>query len=357
MRIENFQSPQAVTPKLEKFLTECLGGVAIDDIHDPQATRIDFSCLRGLLAVEIKSLEGPPQERIENYVDTLRKKPDFPAVFEEVTLTTLANRMSDPEKVMSDALGRIGRTIVTHLKKAENQLLAHTSTFPRKNVLRMVILVNEDHAEYDPDSVLKIVSREMNRQENNTFRYENVDAVWYITERHATVINGRVVQPILTMTGPGIRHCEWKPNLIDFIVRKWSVFNAADFIEDAAETNAYVATEHVPETMKRHEMWALNYRRDPYFRPLPDARIKEIFEEIMLISRLYTLRGTPIKMDMDKFMENMAHFTHIREEMKSRGILFTDIPINLEHEIAAARRIKLPEIVIEWLINFKTPAP
>ncbi len=349
MRVEHSKPLQPVTPRLISFLEQALSGQCLDDYHDPETEHIDYVCLNGLLAVEVKSLEGEPGVRVDNFVETLRRRPDFPPVFEAATLDTIAARMENPAQIIADVVGRIGRTIVTHLKKANDQLLAHTIDYPRKNIFRLVIIVNENHAEYAPDVVLKVLKKEMNRQERGGFRYENIDAVWYITERHSTLVEGRLVLPILTVTAPGIRHCEWKPAVVDYVVKKWASFGSGEFFEDAGDPGAYVASEYVPETMKRHEAWAVNYRRDPYFRTESDERVKEIFEEITLITRVYMTHGSPIVRDPEKVMINFAHFTHIREEMKIRGILFSDIPITLEREIAAARRLRMPEVAIDWL--------
>jgi hypothetical protein len=78
MRIERTGTVEPLTPQVIAFLTESLGGISLDDTHSHEATRIDYTCLRGLLAVELKTLEEPGTERLDNLTEQLRERDDWP---------------------------------------------------------------------------------------------------------------------------------------------------------------------------------------------------------------------------------------------------------------------------------------
>ena len=159
MRIERTGPVEKLTPRVERFLVEALRGVPIDDIQSPELTRIDFDCLSGLIAIEMKTLEGDPSERTNNFVDTLRDRSDFPSFYGAVPLEAAFENMEGADELRRAALDRLARTVVTHMKKANEQLRRHGIDFPRQNRLNVVVLINEDHAEYDPQTIGWIVSR------------------------------------------------------------------------------------------------------------------------------------------------------------------------------------------------------
>jgi hypothetical protein len=56
MRIERTWQVKRLTPRLERFFVEALGGQALDDIQQATVRKVDYKCLDGLLAIELKSL-------------------------------------------------------------------------------------------------------------------------------------------------------------------------------------------------------------------------------------------------------------------------------------------------------------
>jgi hypothetical protein len=66
MRIERKGTVAKLTPRLERFFIKALGGESLDDILHAEARKADFRCLRGLLAIELKTLEQDGARRIDN---------------------------------------------------------------------------------------------------------------------------------------------------------------------------------------------------------------------------------------------------------------------------------------------------
>ena len=182
MRIERRGIIEPITPRFTKFLVEALAGQSLDDVQAPSERRADYSCLRGLVAIELKSLEEEASERLSNVMDDLRKREDWPEFYGAWPVNSvLANLDHDAETVKQKIVERIGRAIVNHLKKANKQLLAHSETYPRKNVVRLVVLINEDHDIYDPATATSVIEKELTRMDGSQSRYESIDAVMYCT--------------------------------------------------------------------------------------------------------------------------------------------------------------------------------
>jgi len=57
-----------------RFLREAMGGIALDDVQDPSLMRPDYSCLRGLLVVEVKSFEQDASQRMANVTKELEER-------------------------------------------------------------------------------------------------------------------------------------------------------------------------------------------------------------------------------------------------------------------------------------------
>jgi len=53
MRLERTGPVEPLSPRIEKFIVERLGGVLLDEIQGSEERRADYVCLRGLLAIEI----------------------------------------------------------------------------------------------------------------------------------------------------------------------------------------------------------------------------------------------------------------------------------------------------------------
>lgn len=349
MRIERTGPVERLTPQVESFLLAGLGGVSLDQVQSHERTRIDYVCLRGLLAVELKTLEGAPAERTNNFVDSLRTRPDFPMFFGSVPLEAAFKNMAEPEKLRRAALDRVGRTIVNHMKKADSQLAQHAADFPRRTCLKILVLVNEDHPEYDPETVAWVVQRELGRVLDGQRRYANTDAVLYLTERHGQALGGRIAFPICAIHGPAMELQPWKEDVLGHVVRRWSTFHGRPLHMVDQDELSFETIDHVPDQMPRHELWRLQYRRNPYLAHLSDDQLRDEFDEVMLVTELWGMKGSPIKLDMEAATVAMERFTHIQIEMHNRALPISRFDHSFDRQLAAAARLNLPARAVKWL--------
>lgn len=175
MRIERHGKEEPLTPRWKAFLRNALGGVDLDDVQSAEAMRADYSCLAGLIALELKTLEEDGSERMGNLLRELQQRPDWPMFYGSAPFQSMVKHLDDPEAAKLQFVNRAGRALVNHLKKANKQLGAHARNFPRKNSVRVMLLINEDHELYDPSLVAYIAQHALHRKENDTYLYPNID--------------------------------------------------------------------------------------------------------------------------------------------------------------------------------------
>lgn len=344
-----------MTPRVERFLKECLRGVCQDDVQSPEQRRVDYVCRCGLLAVEIKTLEEDASERLGNLTNELRELEDWPMFFGAWPVDSILKNFADPEPIKLRLINRLGRAIVTHLKKANKQLIAHALRFPRKNLVRVVILINEDHDVYSPEIVAHIIGHALRKREAGKLMLGDIDGVLYFTERHATMINGQIAFPILNLEGPGVAAAPWKAEVISSALDRWSEFTQSD-LHDTDDVQQFEAIEAVPDTMKRREYWALFYRRQPYLKGHTQSQLRDLWDEVMVVSVLNFMTGSPLRYDHDATMLAMEKQTHLQQEIGARGLPLGAFAFDRDRFVAAGRRLKLSDQAIAWLGTLSSEA-
>lgn len=349
MRIERKGKIEPLTPKWQRFLVEALGATSLDDLQSPEDLRADYACLSGLIAVELKTLEEDASERMDNLTDELRKRADWPMFIGSAPFQAITKHMENPEAVRLQIVNRMGRAIINHLKKANKQLAAHAKTFPRKNLVRVVLMINEDHEIYEPLIVAYIVQHALKRRdENGALLYPHIDSVIYTSERHATQIQGMIAFPIVSIEAPGLEFEMWKRSVIDIVLQRWSVWNGIPQFDLNPRDGLFSTIEHVPNKMPRHERWRLDYRRDPYMKHIDNAALRDRFDEAQVVLTLMGLKNAPIKPPHEAIEQSFILFTHVIMEMGERGITAPEFAMEPARLAAAARRLSAPDIVVRW---------
>ena len=107
--------------------------------------------------------------------------------------------------------------------------------------------------------------------------------------------------------------------------------------------------EDIPETMPRYEMWRIAYERNPYLRHVAKDRLRELFDEVMLISMFWGVKGCPEKPTLAEANDNIQRFSNIHREMNHRGISMEEFRWVYERQMQAAQRLRLSSAMINWL--------
>ncbi len=352
MRIERSGPVGTLTDPVFRFLEEAMGGISLDQDGDKER-RPDWSCLRGLLVVEVKTLEGPPKERLDNAIRPETEREDWPRFFGKWPIESVLKHLADREKVERRLSDRLGRAIVTHVKKANDQLQSHREREAQRNAVRLAILVNEDHAEYTPDVVRFVAGRELWRlNEEGLTRNAAIDAIIYLSHRHAADVDGQVTFPITVIEGRNLGNTPWKRGVLDLTIRRWCRWNNAPLKDDVTlGFDSFQAVEHVPSRMRRQELWELEYRRRPYMRNWKDENVREFWDVTIILFILAFVKGSPMTFPASGTVELSKRMSHLMQETARRGLArdyFKPEPERLRRTIDG---LPYGETVRSWLLG------
>jgi hypothetical protein len=354
MRIERTGKVASLTPRVVKFVDEALSGVTLDAPDSSNDRRPDYLCLCGRLVIELKTLAEDGSDRMDNLTDELRQREDWPMFLGSAPMQAFIQNTSDPEGIRRRVIERLGRGIINHLKKANRQLEAFTKTSKAKNLVRMLLLVNEDHEAYDPHMVSYILWHAVRQMKDGVPRYEHVDLIVYMTERHAQIVDGLITFPTLVIEGSTCGYEEWRGEFGGLFVDRWARWNGQPLKGvDEVDVSGFESIDHIPDQGSRQDFWKLDYRRKPHLRPLTDEQLYARFDEVTLINSLAFLKDCPLKIDMEQRMIGIRMFSDVMDEMAHRAIPVTRFSHTADRAIAAARRLGLPPSVIKWVEEFE----
>lgn len=349
IRIERRGRVERLTPRVERFLKEALGGISLDAKENSEEMRPDYICLNGMVAVELKTLEEDGAERWDNFVDVLRERDDWPSMLGSAPLQPFLKNMKDGEQLHKKAIERIGRAIVAHIRKANKQLKAHAEKSETGKIITLLFLVNEDNEIYEPEVTAYVIQKTLYMLRDGAHAYPDIDAVIYLTERHATRHGSRLAYPFITVDGIGVSSAPWKGEFLDYLSSAWGDWTGNPMFKSGATINDFTTIEHVPEQMERYRMWELDYRRRPYMEHFSNEQLRDVFDEITLNVFFEYHKGAPYKPSKQTIAGCMQKMSHIRLEMGQRGISLEMFQMEPQRHLAAATRLALPEHAIEWL--------
>lgn len=212
MRIERKGPIAPLTPRVVDFLKKKLAGKSLDDLVHTEESRADYVCLNGLVVVELKTLEDGGETRLANVQSDLQSQKDWPSFYGSWPMESVLKHLEKPEEAAHLLTERIARVIVRDIQKADKQFAAHSKMFPRKNLVRVLIIVNEDHPLYDPDVVNSVIHKTLAPRRSGEIRYPNIDAAIFITERHAMSHHRQLLFPYRHSFGCAYRTLEGRDN-------------------------------------------------------------------------------------------------------------------------------------------------
>jgi hypothetical protein len=188
----------------------------------------------------------------------------------------------------------------------------------------------------------------LRRYEDNVALFPHIDAVMFLSERHATVIDRQITFPILCIEGQSIENAAWKRDVTDTFVTRWAEWNGVPLFNSDATAQKFTTIDHIPKQMRRREQWALDYKRAPYMRSFTDEQLRERFDEITCIASLAFIKSSPLRPSDANITWSMSSMSHVMLEMGWRSIPVTQFKYAPERLAAAAHRLRLPANVVAW---------
>lgn len=349
--IERNGGPEPITPRFFAFLEEQMSARSLD-LGGDREKRPDYECLGTALVIEIKSLEGDPSERLSNAIAPAQERESWPKFFGQWPAEAVLKNLPEDEReaLRKSLLDRLARAIVTHFKKADSQIANFCGR--RSDVhLRLLVFINEDFSEYDPSTVTYIAQREFRRKTaDGVLRYANIDAVLYLTERHATNLNGKITFPITIVHGSSIAERPVALELLRRLTARWARWSVGmNALEKPLELSAFTPIHENPKRMRRQDVWEQEYRRKPYMRNWSDDDVIGLWDFTTMMTLLAFHVDPPMKVPREGISELIEKTSHLLREFASRGIALDRVKPTKERNEVAIRKITYGSVVQDWL--------
>ena len=196
---------------------------------------------------------------------------------------------------------------------------------------------------YEPDVVGYIIHHALGRTDDGSPLYRNIDAVLYLTERHAAQVQGNLTFPLLSVESAHVAQAPWKAQVIAYVLQRWADWSGTPLFHSDFAAQSFTTIEDIPEIARRHEAWELAYRRNPYMRDWSIKQVRERFDEVICISHLAFIVESPHKPDDAAIASSMESMSHLMLEMGSRAIPKTDFCYSPDRLAEASRRLGLAD--------------
>ncbi|QFT63751.1 hypothetical protein [Roseivivax sp. THAF30] len=350
MRIERYGDVQKLEPIVEHFLIENLSGISMDDLESHEKKRADYSCLDGRIAIEIKTLQENGEARIGTLIDRLKKRhKNWPEFLRPTQLSSHLKKLDLSQRDIDEVFSFMGRSIKNHLKKANEQLAEHVSRH-KETQLRAVFLINEDQEIYDPQNVAYITQKLLNEtRSDNSIRLSSIDAVFFLTRRHATVHAGRIAFPFLCIESQSVENSSEKNDLIEIIIDRWFAKTKSYRIEKPDDNLKFTAIDIIPNRIKRYEKWELDYKRNRYMQSWSKESLQNTYNQLVAVGALNFVKGSPEKPSGEMTLWSMETMTHLSLELGYRSISNKELLRDNILISEAAKSLGFSDIAIDWL--------
>lgn len=268
MRFERHGGPPDLQAAFKSLVTGHLRGRALDDEHAKEAAEgqfPDFSCFRDLMLIEMKHLETDQRDRLNEVIETNIDPAEKPIFFGSRASKLVTDAVSNGLAIDAAIAGKLGRTIETLLRKAKRQFASYRARHPRKNSVNLCVILNSRLREYSPDVVIHAIHGKMKTSQTNAPRFPEIDAVIYISEKHYQMLpDGRAAFALVIYEGLGAIHHPWKMQFVDRVVEAWSLGRTGGPVAADCGAHAFEPVHDIPTSLKRYEVWQLEYQRNPY---------------------------------------------------------------------------------------------
>lgn len=336
------------------FVKGPLRGRSLDDQFNSESANgqfPDFGVYRDLVLIEMKHLETDQQERIQAVLDEKIVPEERPVFYGQRAIDINGETFSNAEEIVRAITTKLNRSLESLLRKANRQFRSYRERHPRKNAINVCLILNASHADYTPEIVIGAIHSKMKQASEGAPRFESIDAVLYISEKHFTALpDGRVAYPIAIYEAVGLLHNRWKIPIVERLVQEWSNFRTGSGTEFSHSMRDFATVQDIPERMPRSDAWLLEYEREPYYRELTLQQLRMHFHRTVAVNSLTFLKGNWPKPRRDETAEGLRRFAHLNAEINRRGIDMRQMsPRNMTADEQALVFSGLPEELVEML--------
>ncbi|OKH90203.1 hypothetical protein [Thalassospira sp. TSL5-1] len=360
MRVERNSSPNDMSETFSQFVTKRLKGISLDANFNEEAKHgkfPDFTCFNGLALLEVKQLKSDQNERLNETIENNESIDNKINFYGKRSFETSFKDGPEKEEIRRQLHNKLSRTIEDHLRKAKEQLKNYSKRNPRKNRVNICIFLNNSIGVFTPDLFASCIDRKMNHKSKDSTRYNSIDYVIYISEKHYIHEEQKFRLTIWSYTNVEATNNPWKDQVIEKIITEWTQFRGAPISLQTESLQSIENSEEIidiPKKMTRSEQWAIEYQRYPYLSEESIDNIRIIFHRTLLCTYISIIKGKWKKPTKEQQITYLRNFSHVIEEINRRGLDMNDMNKNLLSEQEITRISKgIPQDLIDLIFKEK----
>lgn len=161
------------------------GAEVISDLIDkPKFKNADYFLHERRVVAELKCLEEERYLAVHSILQELYNKNEIPLFKKGMTIGEVLNNHPKEDVIRSKIFRKITASLERSFKKANKQIRETKNFFNLDESKGLIVFVNIDNTILEPKIADKLISRLMQRKEENDYRYEQIDYVIYISQIH-----------------------------------------------------------------------------------------------------------------------------------------------------------------------------
>lgn len=329
-RFERHGGPPNLPMHFSVFVKTVLKGRSLDENFDTESAAgemPDFGVYRDLVLIEMKSLEVEQQDRIRAVIDEKVTKEEMPVFYGERKINISSSNFRNKNEIINSISSKLNRSIEGILRKANSQLRSYRARNPRKNSVNICVILNSSISEYSPEVVLYAIHNKMHSGHESQ-RFESIDCVLYISEKHFNKLpDGGFCHPILVYEGMGLICAEWKADVVNGIVKKWSLYRTGAPNGETEDFRSFLDVEDIPNELSRSDLWSLEYDRNPYLKDFSIKDLRVHFNRVFALLSLGFVKGDWPRPSPELMQDRLRQFQHAIREINRREADVRDMSI------------------------------
>jgi len=328
-RFERIGGAPDIEADFKTFVLQALRGKSLDDEGSKLSSAgkfPDFICYEDKLRIELKTLVSDQSDRLNNVFQEKVLPNELPHFYGHRRSDTIFPKLSNAEEIKKALLNKLGRTIETIIKNANQQFKSYNQRHPSQEALNLLVILNSTLDEFDPSSSAWLIRKRMMEVKNDKPRFQYIDAALYISEKHVQKNSGYPNFVTVIVEGYGVSNSYLKSNMLMKVNDAWSIFRTgAPSYSIPPHSLKTVELKDVPDQMTRSEAWVLEYERNPYLATASTEQLRKILARCAVIADWHMMKGDWIKPSQLEAAESRRRFMHVMTEANRRGLDMNEI--------------------------------
>lgn len=304
--------------RVHRFALSLEGAESIDELglDTSLGQRADYLWRSRSVIVEVKTLRGDPQAKVDKTIDELRKRDDFPLILGSAPVDKVLGHLSDGAELLRKIHQAAMRSVEAAFRDAKGQIANTKKLLGLDDALGILVLLNPDIEALDPVNAGREISRLLQTRQHRGWA---IDVVWLLSEAHYA----HGAHPCIIIEGDKVDRFTWSNDFTAKLNRLWAQFNSSPILDSDATLLTEVPFQRksdrqtVPTT--NEQRWRACYRVSPYLSGLDDDALRAFGHEAVTDLMPYFLVDGP-RRPMAEIEPLLERWTHFLEEASSRAL-------------------------------------